>query len=66
MDTAEAIGAEMPKGKKKKKMGKKNISRIASSNPDELSQQMLTGREKTPKRERERERKDVGRVATPS
>lgn len=23
MDTAEAIGAEMPKGKKKKKMGKK-------------------------------------------
>lgn len=62
MDTAEAIGAEMPKGKKKK-MGKKNISRIASSNPDELSQQMLTGREKN---QGERERKDVGRVATPS
>lgn len=49
-------GLKCQREKKKKRWEKKNISRIASSNPDELSQQMLTGREKTPKREREREK----------
>lgn len=60
MDTAEAIGAEMPKGGRGGGEIKKNISRIASSNADKLSQQMLTSREREKKA---REKKDVRRVA---
>lgn len=63
MDTAEAIGAEMPKGEKKKRWKKKHFSHCQFK-PRRAEPTDADRQRKKPKRERER--KDVGSVATPS